>query len=134
MYASGRLTGTPATLTDCNADFIGCYRVVRDRTAEVQRALERLARGHDAGAADHFYAVRDWFNRTPDAPGGRQVADGYTPALAAMLIYLNRTGFNGLFRLNASGQFNVPVAAMSGRASAIRRTCRPSPRRLAPPV
>jgi len=109
LYASGRLVGSPATLTDCNADLIGCYRVVRDRTPEVQRALARLARGHETGAAGHFYTVRDRFNRTRARLAGADVADGYTPTLAAMLIYLNRTGFNGLFRLNAAGHFNVPI-------------------------
>ena len=109
LYASGRLAGARATLTDCNADLIGCYGMVRDRTPEVQRALARLARGHEAGAAAHFYAVRERFNRTRARLAADAVVDGYTPALAAMLIYLNRTGFNGLFRLNAAGHFNVPV-------------------------
>jgi DNA adenine methylase len=40
------------------------------------------------------------------AAGGH--VEGYPGELAAMLIYLNRTGYNGLFRLNASGDFNVP--------------------------
>ena len=72
LYASGRLAGARATLTDCNADLIGCYRMVRDRTVEVQRALARLARGHEAGAADHFYAVRERFNRTRARLAGRR--------------------------------------------------------------
>ena len=107
LYASGRLNGARATLTDSNPDLIGCYEMVRDRTAEVASALARLARGHEARGADHFYEVRARFNRMRLKPAASRVA--YTPALAAMLIYLNRTGFNGLFRLNGHGEFNVPA-------------------------
>ena len=107
LVASGRLAGRRATLTDSNGDLIGCYRMVRDRADDVLRELERLAKGHAAGGRAHFYAVRDRFNAARSAIGAG--ADGYTPELAAMLLYLNRTAFNGLFRLNARGHFNVPM-------------------------
>jgi DNA adenine methylase len=109
LYASGRLRGHKAVLIDSNADLIGCYEMLRDETAAVGDALEDLAAGHASDGRAHYYAVRDErFNR---ARRERRAADGriaYTPELAAMLIYLNRTGFNGLFRLNARGAFNVP--------------------------
>lgn len=115
LHNSGALTGREARLSDVNADVIGCYRVVRDRVDEVITALQALEAGHRAGSREHFYDVRDrQFNpQRRDLPSA---ADDYTPDLAAMLIYLNRTGYNGLFRVNSQGRFNVPL----GRYGAIR--------------
>ena len=79
------------------------------------RALHTLAREYRAGGAECYYDVRDTrFNPLRAALQARasdpgDVADMYTPGLAAMLIFLNRTGFNGLFRLNRHGGFNVPA-------------------------
>ena len=109
LHGAGRLRGHDAVLIDSNADLIGCYETVRDAADEVAHELERLAAAHARGGRTHYYAVRDTqFNPLRDA---LRRADGripYTPQLAAMLIYLNRTGFNGLFRVNARGAFNVP--------------------------
>jgi DNA adenine methylase len=108
LHASGRLRDHDAVLIDSNADLIGCYEMLRDATAAVGDDLDRLAAGPARGGRAHYFAVRERFNRLR---GERRAADGriaYTPALAAMLVYLNRTGFNGLFRLNARGAFNVP--------------------------
>jgi DNA adenine methylase len=104
LTASGRLDEHRVYLTDSSTDLVGCYEAVRDHPAELLVQLERLARGHAADSREHFYRIRERFNRER-----ARHADGYTPALAAMLMYLNRTAFNGLFRLNASGGFNVPV-------------------------
>lgn len=110
LHGEGRLREHDAVLIDANADLIGCYETVRDAPDEVARELERLAAAHARGGRTHYYAVRDGqFNPLRDE---RRRADGripYTPQLAAMLIYLNRTGFNGLFRVNARGAFNVPA-------------------------
>jgi DNA adenine methylase len=104
LYGSGALAGIPAWLVDANADLIGCYRTLADQTDEVLAALRVLAAGHDAGGSKFYYRVRD--DRFNPA---RAEGTPYTPDLAAMLIYLNRTGFNGLFRLNRRGEFNVPA-------------------------
>jgi len=110
LHGSGRLEDRDAIMIDSNADLIGCYRMVRDSPERVADELERLARAHARRGAEHYYLVRDAkFN--PLRASLRQ-ADGdivYAPELAAMFIYLNRTGFNGLFRLNARGDFNVPA-------------------------
>jgi DNA adenine methylase len=80
--------------------------MVRDRPEEVIDALRELESGYRGAGEEHFYRIRDReFN--PARHDG-QPPEAYTPRLAAMLIYLNRTGFNGLFRLNSKGGFNVP--------------------------
>jgi DNA adenine methylase len=110
LHNSGRLEGRGVHLSDINADVIGCYRAVRDAPDAVIAALEGLERGHRARGAGHFYEVRDErFNPLRRRIHGGAAPAGYTPELAAMLIYLNRTGYNGLFRLNAQGAFNVPA-------------------------
>ena len=111
LYNSGLLAGRDVHLSDINADIIGCYRAVRDSVEQVIDALDALDAGYRAGGAEHFYDVRDrLFNpeRRRIMTGGDPAA-AYTPALAAMLIFLNRTGYNGLFRVNARGEFNVPA-------------------------
>lgn len=104
LHAGGRLLGRRAWLVDDNADLVGCYRMLMSRTGEVIAELRRLSAGHDRGGADFYYQVRDERFNPMRASGA-----AYTPEMAAMLIYLNRTGFNGLFRLNRSGEFNVPA-------------------------
>ncbi|HEY1305361.1 MAG TPA: Dam family site-specific DNA-(adenine-N6)-methyltransferase [Vicinamibacterales bacterium] len=114
----GRLAGCRIQLSDVNPDLIGCYWMVRDCANEVIRALKALAREYRLDGHTCYYAVRDRrFNAlraqlrltTPD----EKIAARYTPDLAAMLIFLNRTGFNGLFRLNRTGGFNVPAGRYS---------------------
>jgi len=106
LCGTNRLAGRRVELFDLNPDLIGCYRAVRDRTEDVIAALDELAAQHQARGADCYYDVRDRrFNPARKSNG----PDRYTPELAAMFIYLNRTGFNGLFRLNRGGEFNVPA-------------------------
>jgi DNA adenine methylase len=116
LLAAGRLDGKRARLGDMNPDLIGCYRTLRDHTDAVIKELARLEREHRSDGDACYYDVRDRrFNprRASKASGAaaerEALATSYGPKLAAMLIFLNRTGFNGLFRLNRGGGFNVPA-------------------------
>lgn len=81
-----------AHLRDVNAELIDCYRAVRDHVGDVIAAL-----GKHRYDRDHYYRVRD------DKPGTLTLVER-----AARTIYLNKTGFNGLYRVNSAGRFNVP--------------------------
>jgi len=125
LFARGRLR-CGADLTDHNADLIACYEAVRDEPEAVLQELASLADGHSRGGGAHYYAVRAAFNRLRLEGTSR---NGSALVRAAMFLYLNRTGYNGLYRLNASGAFNVPA----GRY-ARPRICDPSLLRAASAV
>jgi len=82
-----------AKLTDMNADLIRVYSELRDDADAVILELQKLRElGH---SEEVYYKVRD---KRPTKASAR----------AARMIYLNRTGYNGLYRVNRSGDFNVP--------------------------
>lgn len=82
-----------AVLSDTNQELIDAYKAIRDYPVEVNRQLKIHHRLH---SEDYYYKVRSSTPRTPHTK-------------AACFIYLNRTCWNGLYRVNLDGQFNVPV-------------------------
>ena len=93
-----RLAPSRAVLSDCNADLINTYRCVAWHVEAVEK---RLARHRTAHSESYYYDVRERWN----TPGGLD-AD---VDRAAAFIYLNKTCYNGLWRVNSRGKFNVPV-------------------------
>ena len=85
-----------ALLNDVNREIINAYTVVRD---DVDRLLEDLA-GHQHTEA-YFYRLRE-LDRSPDYWVMSSIEK------ASRLIYLNKTCYNGLYRVNSRGEFNVP--------------------------
>lgn len=84
-----------AVIGDLSPDVVATYRALRDRLPDLVRALERLApRAQDA---EHYYRVRL-----------ADMTDADDVARAARLVYLTRTSFNGLYRVNRAGRANAP--------------------------
>jgi DNA adenine methylase len=79
-----------AVLSDVNGDLINTYRAVRDDLIAVLRKLRRFR-----VSAEEYYRIRELSPADPIA-------------CAARFLYLNRTAFGGVYRLNLRGQFNVP--------------------------
>jgi len=94
-----------ALLGDINHDLIRTYLEVKYRVKEVVAELEKLN-----CSKENYYRIRAWQSERLSGP--RQ---------AARFIYLNRFCFNGLYRTNKTGQFNVPYGAeRAGSAGADR--------------
>lgn len=87
------LTPNRAILSDLNYDLISAYVAVRDHPNEVYSLLQAHQIAH---SAKYYYKTR--------AEKPTNISE-----LAAWFIYLNRTCWNGLYRVNRSNEFNVPI-------------------------
>lgn len=81
-----------ALLGDINPDLIAAYCGIQNNWKSLIRSLQHHSRQH---SDDYFYEIR-----------GRQPKEGISRA--SRMIYLNRTCFNGIYRVNQRGEFNVP--------------------------
>ncbi len=86
-----------ARVNDCNAGLINLYQVVQ---ADVEGLIADLRTHRNESA--YFYAIRSWDR-------DREQYAALSPLkLASRFLYLNKTCYNGLFRVNGAGEFNTP--------------------------
>ena len=88
-----RLQPSRSILGDVNTDLIQVYSAIKSDWPKVERELQRLQKLHDS---EFYYTERARNRRMPHTK-------------AARFIYLNRTCWNGLYRVNLKGEFNVPI-------------------------
>ncbi|MBF0564773.1 MAG: DNA adenine methylase [Nitrospirae bacterium] len=87
-----------AVINDSNAEIANCYEVIRDYPDELIADLQEHNRKNNE---EYYYEVRD-SDRKPEYKTSTKIQR------AARILYLNKTCYNGLFRVNSQGQFNVP--------------------------
>ena len=98
------LTPDRSVLSDINPRLIDCYLAIKQ---DPDGLFERLVALKARHSKDHYYSVRERLNHT---------ADLSVVEVAAMMIYINKTCFNGLYRENRRGHFNVPVGSHRDRS------------------
>jgi DNA adenine methylase len=94
FYLKSKSRPNKVILSDTNEELINCFTVVRDKPSELIEVLLNHRKRH---SKQYYYEVRDLESIRLDSV-----------SRAARMIYLNKTCFNGLYRVNSKGEFNVP--------------------------
>jgi DNA adenine methylase len=98
-------------LYDVNAELIIAYKVIQRNVEGLIDQLSELSKNYkvldNERRKKFFYQIRENFNHQRKEIAYQHFSQNWI-SRAAMLIFLNRTCFNGLFRLNSQGEFNVP--------------------------
>jgi DNA adenine methylase len=88
-----------AYLSDINEELITAYKVVKNRVRELIEVLKRHQREYNKNPSEYYYKLRDEIKPVTEIDR------------SARFIALNKTCFNGLYRVNRSGIFNVPMGS-----------------------
>ncbi|EME8072283.1 DNA adenine methylase [Enterococcus faecium] len=92
------LQNNKTVINDFNSELINTYIVIRDNLDEL---IQELEKHKENDSKEYFYTLREW-----DRNG--ILEEKSNVERASRFIYLNKTCFNGLFRVNSQNQFNVP--------------------------
>ncbi|NER35887.1 MAG: DNA adenine methylase [Oscillatoria sp. SIO1A7] len=88
-----------AVVSDSNQELINCYKTIKDSLDDL---IVELTRHQENNSQEYYYSIRK-LDRL-----AQKYASLSPVEKAARIIYLNKTCYNGLFRVNSQGQFNVP--------------------------
>ena len=99
LFEQGYLEGKKTFISDINSELINTYQVVKKYPEKLILELKKFASLH---SNEFYYQIREW-DRKEDFFNTDEVLR------ATRFIYLNKTCFNGLYRVNKSNQNNVPI-------------------------
>ena len=112
LYSKGLLKGKQAYLSDINSELINAYNMVKDNPIELINSLENFKEQHNK---EFYYKIRE-MDRKENFKNLSKIER------AARFIYLNKTCFNGLYRVNKKGYFNTPIGSYKNPNIADRNT------------
>ncbi|MSV33561.1 MAG: DNA adenine methylase [Nitrosarchaeum sp.] len=92
--------GQKCSISDLNSDLVLAYTTIRDRVDSLITSLKNHEKNYQKDSESYYYSIRESNPRSEIEKTSR-------------LIFLNRTCFNGLYRVNSKGKFNVPLGKYS---------------------
>ncbi len=100
LHLLGKNPQMKCRVSDLNSDLVLSYVTIRDRVEELITSLENHAKNYHKNPDSYYYGVRE-------SEPKNQIEK------VSRLLFLNRTCFNGLYRVNSKGKFNVPLGRYS---------------------
>jgi DNA adenine methylase len=100
FLVASKLNPKKIIISDINKELIITYKIVKERPNELIELLKKHKKNHDK---NYYYEIRELGNNPENNLSDLEIAGRF--------IYLNKTCFNGLYRVNSKGSFNVPIGS-----------------------